>query len=175
MFILTKLLSWPTLFAALFLALVVFSSPALAQNIGVVDLQKAVDDSKAGKTAKNKLKAKHESLQKSLEAKEKELEKKDRDLKNQVATLNQEALEKRRGEFLKEIQTYRDQAQKASEEMQKALNDALSPIYSKAEQAAAKLASERGFTAVLDAKEGGVIFFQSSIDITPEITKALDK
>ncbi|MDR2421983.1 MAG: OmpH family outer membrane protein [Deltaproteobacteria bacterium] len=151
------------------------AGPAEAQVIGVIDMQKAVDDSKAGKSAKNKLKAKHESLQKGLQAKETELEKKENDLKNQAAAMNQEALEKRRNDFLKDVQTYREQAQRASDEMQKALGDAMSPLYEKAKKAAANLASERGFTVILEASEGGVIFAQSSVDLTSEITKALDK
>jgi outer membrane protein len=175
MLISKKLLSWPGLAALALTALFFLAGPACAQNVGVVDMQKAVDDSKAGKAAKNKLQAKYEALKKNMETKQKDLEKKENDLRNAAATLNQDALEKRRSELAKDVMNYREQAQKASDEMQKASSDALSPIFTKAEQAAGKLAAERGFTVVMDAKEGGVIFFQSSVDITSEITKALDK
>ncbi|MDR1871527.1 MAG: OmpH family outer membrane protein [Deltaproteobacteria bacterium] len=170
-----KIFSWPSL-AALALAMVFFlCGPAQAQTVGVVDLKKAVDDSKAGKSANNKLQAKYDSLKKSLDAKQKELEKKEKDLMSQAATLNQDALDKKRNELANDIKTFREQATRATDEMQKAMSDAMSPLFTKAEEAAARLAAERGFSVIMDAKEAGVIFFQSSIDITTEITRALDK
>jgi outer membrane protein len=173
---LKNFLLWPGLaLMAVFLVFSIGSGAAQAQNIGVVDLKKAVDESKAGKAANNKLQAKYESLKKSLDNRQKELEKKEKDLRSQASTLNQDALEKRGNDLANDVRTFREQAQKATDEMQKAMTDAMSPLFTKAEQAAARLASERGFSMVMDVKEGGVVFFQSAIDITADITKALDR
>ncbi|MDR1607522.1 MAG: OmpH family outer membrane protein [Deltaproteobacteria bacterium] len=170
-----KLLSFST-FATLALALIFcLAGAAQAQNVGVVDLKKAVDDSKAGKAANNKLQSKYDSLKKNLEGREKELEKKQKDLQNQASTLNEDAFNKKREELAKDIQNFRDQAQKATDEMQKAMADAMSPIFQKAEKAAGVIAGQRGYALIIDAKESGAIFFASAIDITAEITKALDK
>jgi outer membrane protein len=169
-------LLWPGLaLLAVFLVFSICSGTALAQNIGVVDLKKAVDDSKDGKAANNKLQAKYESLKKSLDTRQKDLEKKENDLKNQAPTLNREALEKRSNELANDIRTFREQAQRSTDEMQKAMADAMSPLFSKAEKAVAKIASERGFNTVIDSKEGGVVYSASAIDITGEVTKALDR
>jgi outer membrane protein len=174
-----KLLSWPSLFA-LTLALVFFlvgPTQAQAQNVGVVDLRKAVEDSKTGKTTNNKLQSKLETMQKSVEAKQRELEKKEKDLhaQAQARTISEEAFNKRREELAKDIQSYQEQAQRTNKEMQKALADALNPLFTKAKQAASRIATERGFIIVIDVNEAGVMYYAPTIDITAEITKALDK
>ncbi|MDR2140203.1 MAG: OmpH family outer membrane protein [Deltaproteobacteria bacterium] len=170
----TKKLPFRPVFLALALALVFcLAGSAQAQNVGVVDLRKAVVDSKPGKAAFNKLKAKFDSLKKSLEVKQKELEKKENDLKNQASALNQDAFEKKRSELANDIRNFQEQTQRAQEEMEKAETDSLKPLYEKAEQTASRLAAERGFSIVIHSN--AVIFAQSTIDITTEITKALDK
>ncbi|MDR2350320.1 MAG: OmpH family outer membrane protein, partial [Deltaproteobacteria bacterium] len=72
-------------------------APAGNFVIGVVDVRKAIGDSKEGQAASKKLETKYNSLKKSLDTKQAELEKKDSDLRKQAQanTLSQDALEKR--------------------------------------------------------------------------------
>jgi outer membrane protein len=167
-----------SLLSALALILFFSQSPALAQTsftVGVVDIRKAIGDSKQGKAASNKLETRYNSLKKGLDAKQANLEKKDADLRKQAPTLSQEALEKRSQELMAEVAAFREEAQKATEEMQKAFEDAMAPISKQAEQVTSEIAKERRFSMVLDASTGVVLFVDQSYDITSEVTQRMDK
>jgi Skp family chaperone for outer membrane proteins len=121
------------------------------------------------------LESKYNSLKKSLDAKQQALEKKDQDLRKQAPTLSQEALDKRSQELMAEVAAFREEAQKASEEMQKAYDDAIAPLGKKAEEITASIAKSRGFAMVLDAGGGAVLFVDPAYNITAEVTQQMDK
>jgi Skp family chaperone for outer membrane proteins len=58
--------------------------------------------------------------------------------------------------------------------MQKAYQDAMAPIGQKAEKIIAAIAREKGFSMVLEAGSGGVLFVDPQYEITAEVTKRLD-
>ena len=145
-----------------------------AFTVGVVDVRKAIGDSKEGKAASTKLESKYNNLKKSLDAKQAELTKKDDDLRKQASTLSQDALEKRSQALMAEVASFRDQAQKSTEEMQKAFDDAMAPISKKAEKITAEIAKSRGFSMVIDAAAGGVLFVDPAFNITDEVIKRMD-
>ena len=177
-----KKLVFLTFLPALALALLFGQGAALAQaqgaspgfTVGVVDVRKAIGDSKEGKAASTKLESKYNNLKKSLDAKQAELTKKDEDLRKQASTLSQDALEKRSQALMAEVASFRDQAQKSTEEMQKAFDDAMAPISKKAEKITAEIARSRGFSMVIDAAAGGVLFVDPSFNITDEVIKRMD-
>jgi outer membrane protein len=161
---------------ALFLGSGELRAQGQAQNftVGVVDVRKAIGDSKEGKAASTKLESKYNTLKKTLDAKQAELTKKDEDLRKQSSTLSQDALEKRSQSLMAEVASFRDQAQKSTEEMQKAFDDAMAPISKKAEKITAEIAKSRGFSMVIDAAAGGVLFVDPSFNITDEVIKRMD-
>ncbi|MDR2354465.1 MAG: OmpH family outer membrane protein [Deltaproteobacteria bacterium] len=162
------------------LALAIFLGSTLARaqgatfTVGVVDIRKAIDDSKQGREANKKLQTKYDSLKKGLDAKQAELEKKRQDLSRQANTLSQEALEKRSQDLMAEVANFREQAEKATADMQKAYADALEPLSQKAQKIIAEIARARGFAIVLDSSAGTVMFVDPQYNITAEVTKRLD-
>jgi Skp family chaperone for outer membrane proteins len=58
--------------------------------------------------------------------------------------------------------------------MQKAFDDAMAPITKKAERITTEIAKSRGFSMVIDAAAGGVLFVDSSYNITDEVIKRMD-
>ncbi|MDR2612501.1 MAG: OmpH family outer membrane protein [Deltaproteobacteria bacterium] len=154
-------------------------SAALAQQsgpftVGVVDVRKAIGDSKQGKAASSKLDTKYQSLKRTLETKQAELTKKEEDLRKQASALSQEARERRSQDLMREISQFQEQARKSTEEMQKAFEEAMSPLAEKAEKITAEIARSKGFSMVLDSAGGGVLFVDSAYNITDEVTRRLD-
>ncbi|MDR1042243.1 MAG: OmpH family outer membrane protein [Deltaproteobacteria bacterium] len=165
--------------AALVSAAIVWgASEAYAQGagftVGVVDIRKAIGDSKQGKAASSKLDTKYKSLKRTLETKQAELEKKEEDLRKQAATLSQDARERRSQELMREISQYQEQARKSTEEMQKAFEEAMAPLADRAEKITAEIARSKGFAMVIDSAGGGVLFVDASYNITDEVTRRLD-
>jgi outer membrane protein len=155
-------------------ALPAAAQPAAAYTVGVVNVMQAISDSKQGKAANSKLQTKYDSLKKDLEKKSSDLEKRNEDLRRQASTLTQDALDKRNQELMREVEAFKTQAQKSTDEMQKAYQDAMAPIGQKAEKIIAAIARERGFILVLEAGSGGVLFVEPQLEITSEVTKRLD-
>jgi outer membrane protein len=168
-----------TLAAALLLAAAWAAPPAaFAQGgnftVGVVDVRKAIGDSKQGKAASSRLDTKYNSLKRTLETKQAELEKKQADLSKQAAALSQDARERRSQELMREISQFQEQARKSTEEMQKAFEEAMAPLAEKAERITAEIARSKGFSMVIDSASGGVLFVEAPYNITEEVTRRLD-
>jgi outer membrane protein len=173
-----KFFSALTLTALISLAFAWGPSDVLAQGsaftIGVVDVRKAIGDSKQGKQASSKLDTKYQSMKRTLDNKQAELEKKAEDLRKQAATLSKEAGERRSQELSQEIAQFQDQARKSTEEMQKAYEEAMAPLLEKAEKITAEIARSKNFSMVIDSANGGVLFVEASYNITDELTRRLD-
>jgi outer membrane protein len=145
------------------------------QNTAVFDLARVISDSKKGKAAQAKLKNKEDSLKKTLEPKAQNLQKKRDELEKAVPTLSQEAFEKRRDDLTKEYNAFVQEEQKAVEDMQKLQNDTMQPLLQSIQTVVGNIAKERGYILVIDVTGGGVVFAESSLDITNDVIKAVDK
>ncbi|MDR2441983.1 MAG: OmpH family outer membrane protein [Deltaproteobacteria bacterium] len=148
---------------------------AQSGSIGVVNIDKALLDSKKGKTANDKFKAKQESLLKDLETKAKALEKKVADFDKQAPALAKDAFEKKQQELIKERDDFLNLRQKANEEIEKLYNDSMKPLLDKAMSSAAQIGQDRGLMMIVDVQQAGVVYYQNSIDLTADVSKAIDK
>lgn len=150
------------------------NAPAPAANIGVFNLQTAINNSKRGQQARDGLAAKYEKMEKELKATEASLDKKSQDLKKQASALSREALEKKQNDMMAEVQAFRAKVQSYTEEMQKAEAEALQPLFDEAFKIAENLGKSKGFIMVIEAQKAGVIYCLDSMDLTAEVVKALD-
>lgn len=167
---------------AMALAMIVFlgmNAEVKAQqaNIGIFDLQKALNESKKGKKAKADLENKAKKMQNDLKTKETELTKLGNDLKKMADTRSgtQEDLRKKNDEFQQKVETYNEQRTKYTTEMSKSEATALQPLVDKAVKAAGDIGKQRGYILVLEAQQAGVIFALDTMDMTSEIVAVIDK
>ena len=168
---------------AMALAMVVFlglNADAMAQqqpNIGVFDLQKALNDSKKGKTARTGLENKFKKMQNELKTKEAELTKMNNALKDMAEKRSgsPEEFRKKSDELQQKLNAYNEQLGKYNEDMRKSEETALKPLVDKAVQVAGELGKARGYIMVLETQQAGVIFALDTMDMTKDITTAIDK
>jgi outer membrane protein len=151
------------------------SSNAMAQTVGVFNLEKALADSKKGKSASDKFKSRQEALAKDYDTKYKALQKKFADFSKTGAAMSQDAAQKKEQELLKERDDLLSQQQKGVEELEKSYNDNIKPLLEKVQTAVNNIAKEKGLMLVLEGQESGVWFADSSLDLTADISKAIDK
>ncbi len=173
-------------FLALTLALAVIfltgvSKEARAQgqqpNVGVFDLQKVLNDSKKGKDARKKLETTFKRKQDDLKKKETEITKLRDDLIKLAnsGSAKQDDLRKRDEELQKKMVAYQEQLGKSNEEMRVDEEAALKPLVDKAVKTASDLGRQRGYIMVIEVQQAGVVFALDTMDLTPEIVKAVDK
>ncbi len=185
--------TWNTRLIAfgLLAALSLAATPAFAeQKIAVVDLQRVLLSTKAGKAAKSKF----ESLQKR---KRKALKRRDSALKKQEKALMQERreiegtlrakgpkgvtreLQQRAQIFQQKVQTFQKEVllfqqtqQKALKELAKKEAQLLKPIEDKIKKHIDAVAKAKGFTMVLSRV--AVVYAVAAVDITADVSKRMN-
>ncbi len=147
---------------------------AAEAKIGVVDMQKAIQSTAAGKKAKTELEGEFNKKKKELEKKEADLKKMGEDLERKKSVLSEEVLSKKQAEFQEEMMKYRDVVGKSQLEIQKKERDLTAPILEKMKKTIEKLAKEKGYSMILENSQM-VLFATADSDLTDEVVKAYEK
>ena len=145
-------------------------------KIGLIDLQRCVQESEEGLKAVELLKKKKGALQRQLDEKQRELLELRKELEKQAMMLSMDAQEDKRKTIERKTREleyfYKDlneEMMRAQEnEKQRILKEIIGTIIE-------KMGSEGGFTLIMEKKAGGVLYFTDSVDITGEVIKAYDQ
>lgn len=189
------LLAAPLLSALLTAALVAplgFAAPAEAAGtkIAIVDLQRVLLSSKAGKAAKSKFEAIQKKKRKQLKRTDNKLQAREKELMAERVALEKAVagkgpaaltpeLKKKMTAFMPKLKAFQNEVldfQKTQREMVKNLtakeSELLKPIEQQIRKVIDKIAKEKGYTLVLSRV--AVIYGQASDDITGAVAKRLD-
>ena len=160
---------------ATFLALSIFavSPSANAAVIGVINIQKIMESSKAAKPIRQQLKSKQKKFQAKLDKKQKQLLAEDKKLAKQHGTLAKDAFEKKVKEFQKRAETAKKEIAAKRRELDKAFTKALKQIEDKVIAIGEAVAKDKGYSIVISASQ--VLYSDSSMDITQAVLATLDK
>jgi outer membrane protein len=143
-------------------------------KIGSVDIQKAVNECKAGKEDKKVLTKEVEKSQALIAEKQKELQEMKESLEKQGLMLNPET----RGVREKELQTKLRDFQRWGEDVQNELNQKRMEMERNISVGLIKVVQEigakEGYTLILEKNENIVLFTSNSIDLTDRVIKAYD-
>jgi len=160
-----------SLLPALALALALLPAAARSeQRIGYVDLQRALNEVEEGKIAKALLKRDFDEKQKQLDAKKTEFDKLTADFEKQAVVMS-DAAKKDKAQDLdrraRELQGIFVQLQKDLSEREREITRG---IFDKMASIVREIAEADGFSVVLE-KGGGIVFAQSSLDLTNELIR----
>lgn len=151
--------------------------PVLASEpvkIGILDLQKCLDQSEAGKKAKKILQDKSERVKKDLSLKRDELKKTREEFTKKSSVLNAEVRREKEKEMVRKEEDFRDQVQEKEEEMRKDEYNSMQPLLNDLFEVTTKVAKDEGFTLILEAKSG-VVYFNKTIEITDKVIKLFNE
>ncbi len=155
--------------------MMVFSLSALAEvKLGYVDMQKAIQSSKAGQKAKKELETEFNKRKKTLQAKEDDLKKKGEELEKQAMVLSDEVRGKKQKEFQKNMMEFQQLVQKNQQEIQQEERKLTEPIIKKIQAVIEEIAQKDGYSLVLEKRENGVLYSQKELDITDQVLKAVE-
>jgi outer membrane protein len=162
-----------TLVAGL-ISLATVVSSAADTKIAVIDNQRVLTESKAGKKATEEFKKEQDKKQKDIEKRGADLNKQREDLIKKQAVLSDEAKNKRGQEFQESVAQHQEYIQKARLELAKKENDLLAPIAEKMKKIIEKVAKEKGCSIVLQMNPA-VAWTAEENDITSDVIAAFDK
>ena len=155
---------------SVFVLLFAFASPAFAQaKIATVDFQKALDSVSEGTAAKARLEKMFADKKTALDKMRGDLEARQTELEKQSVLLSDAAKKQKEDEFYQAQAQFQQAYQRSEGEMQQAYVGAMETLIEKMKKLSQTIATEKGYTLVIEVNEGGVIFASPTIDMTPEL------
>lgn len=158
----------------------ILSFPSLGRcqptvKLGYVDMEKAVNESKAGKAAREKFVKFMNKKREESEKKKKELEAMKKILEKQGALLAEEVRVEKEREYQKKVREYqlylknlRDDARSKEMEMsKKIIRDIQKIIFS--------YAKKEGYAMIFEKSRSGLLYAPDSLDLTDTIIKIYDQ
>ena len=163
-----------TIMGLVFASLTAFAAQAAETKIGYIDMQKAIQETAAGKKAKKELEAEFNKKKKDLEKKEADIKKMHEDFEKRSMAMNEDARAKKQAEIRTEMGKYQETAGKAQMEIQKRERDLTQPIVTKLRSIIDEIAKKEDFTVILEKAENSVMWAKKDIDLTERVIKAYD-
>ena len=159
------------------LATAIVSSAALAADgsVAFVDVRKAVFSSKEGRAAQQEFSRAEESKLEELRPLRDELGRLQEEFERQKFVLSEDALGARQLELMKKKRDLERDIREAEEDLQLEQIKLLQPIQKKLKDAVERVGKERGFAMIVDKSTAGILYHQSSLDITDVVVKELNK
>ncbi|RUM35375.1 MAG: hypothetical protein DSY50_02825 [Desulfobulbus sp.] len=160
--------------AVFLMAAVICGSPAYAADakVAVINIQKVLVDSEAGKKAKAKVEKRMEELKSSFKKDEEALVSLQKEIEKKSSAWSEEKRKEKAREFQKKRLSLGEKQEDANLEMKKMQEKYLTPIMKKLETVVTEVAKDKGYTVVLP--RNGVLYFDKANDITATTTKALN-
>ena len=160
-------------FALVLVVLMPVVSQAQDVVIAVVDVEKVISESKAGKSIQEQLKSRREAFQKEFSDREDKLMKAEKTLVKQKTDLNADDFAKKRKEFEAQLLETRKLFQKRRNSLDKGLGKALATLRKNIIEVTASIADEKKYQVVLT--RDSVVIVQKEMDITKEVLSRLNK
>ncbi len=164
-----------TLMVVMAMTIGLLASTASANvKIGYVDMQKAIQSTKAGQKAKKSLEANFEKRKKGLQKKEGELKKMGEELEKKAMVLSDEVRAQKQKEFQESMMEFQQTVQKNQQEIQQEERKLTEPILKKLQTVIEEMAKKESYTVILERRENGVLWAEKDLDITDKVVKAFE-
>lgn len=150
------------------------TSDAAEVSIGIVSMQKILDESKKGKDVQKKFEQSVSTEKKELEKREATIKKAQEEFVRDQATLSEEQRRKKQRDIQNQVGDLQQFANEAQEKMNAKRLDLLKTVVEPAKEVVNKVAKEKKLAIVFERGESGLLYFDDAIDLTPEIIKRLD-
>ncbi len=176
----TGWIDWTLMSAAVAIMLVLNGCAAgggkIDAKIGVINSQRLLNETSAGKKAKENLTAFSKNRQALMELEEKELRRMEEDFVKQSSVLSPAAKRDREEQFRRRMQEYQQKASELNREVQEKQKDVLEGFRDKIEVIVAKVAKRLGLQVVVDKSKGGpTIYNEEGLDISGPVIEEFNR
>ncbi|GAB6905445.1 putative Outer membrane protein (Skp protein) [Desulfosarcina cetonica] len=157
------------------ISMMVFCGTAFGADsvkIGLVDFQRLVDDSNAGKSIKAELNAKGKKMEAELKQKGSEIEALKKTLEREAMVMDKDMREQKERDFRIKIGDFKSLQKKYEGDLQELKNNLMRGLQEQTLQIIDDIGKSGGYLMILDKRS--VIYSRSNIDITDEVIKRHD-
>ena len=143
-------------------------------KIAVINVQKIIISCESGKAAKERFDVKMKELQGGFKKEEEALKILQDEIKKKSSAWSEEKKAEKVREYQKNGRELQAKTDDARFEMKQLQDKELEPILKALEKVVDKYGKEKGYTAILDSKNG-VVYFDETIEVSDAITKRLNE
>ena len=163
------------IFSSVFFFLAIFTavSASAAPSVGVVNLQQVLDKSSAGIAAKKKMEAKMKEFKASLDKEKEDVLAFQKELQKKADAWNEETKKEKALELQRKKRDFRVKQDDANLEMRNLQEKHLAPIMKELESIVEQVAKAKGISVIMP--NTAVLYFDKNVDMTEEVTTALNK
>jgi outer membrane protein len=140
-------------------------------KLAVVDMQRALNECEAGKHAKDQVKSKFEKAQDQLKRQRDELDKARDDFDKKALVLKEDQRRDMEKEFEVKSLDFKRKYEDFQRDLKRTDSELTSGIVEQLYGIVAELGQQKGYTAVLEASSGVLLYSDKTIDITDEVIK----
>lgn len=161
----------------LILSVSIFSVQAFAedQKIGFVNMNYALQNVEAGKTAISMLEKEAQAKKKAFSSEEAALNKMAEEFKKQSLVMSEEAKAKKQQELQEKYMKVQQMGAQSEMELRKKEMELTKPIVQKLRVIISDLAKQKGYSMVLEKNENTVLFSQDKDELTNEVISLYNK
>ena len=151
------------------------SHAADSAKVGVVDLQRCLNDTKLGKQFKAEFTAEAEQLKADLESEEGELKALREEIEKQGLVLSETARKEREATYGKRLDAFKERFKESQQALQRKDQELTRKVLKGLQGIIAEMGDTGGYTLVVEKQEAGVIFMSQASDITDEVIRRYDQ
>jgi outer membrane protein len=158
-----------------FFIFICFSTYSLAADvakIGVVDFQKILETSTAGKSIQSQLKNQNEKMTGDLQKKGEEIETIRKRLERESMVMSKEMREDKEREQRIKLNDFRNLQKKYRSELQKLQVQLMQQLQTEVTRITQEIGKKEGYLLIMDKR--GVIYSPNSVDLTDKIIQKLN-
>jgi len=166
------------LFSAIIIVILLTHNVALCEDlikVGLIDIQRCLEESKEGQKVLGLLKKKKAVLQRQLDTKQKQLLELRKELEKQSMMLTMNAQEDKRRIIERKTRELEYFFKDLNEDMRKAQEKEKKRMLKELGKVIEKIGSEENFTLIIEKRAGGVLYWADSIDITEKVIRAYEQ
>jgi outer membrane protein len=159
-------------FVFFFIGLLVFIDAGLAADvakIGVVEFQRVIEGSEAGKAIKAKMTTQYERMESELKGKESEIKELKKRMDRESLVMSKEMREEKDREFRIKVNDIKMLQKKYEAELQEMNKRLMGDLIKDSQKIIAEIGKAGGYLAIIN--KSAVLYSPSTIDITDEVVK----
>ena len=159
------------LITAVIIAFFTTASWGADQKIGIIDFQKILETSNAGKTAQAKINVEGKKMEEDLQEKGKEIDALEKKLERESMVMNKQARDDKQREIRIKINDAKTLETKYRKEIKKIRAQVIQQIEKDVFDLTQKIAKDSGYQLILEKRAGGVVYFKPDWEITDLVIK----
>ncbi len=164
-------LMWALLFG---MAAAATGQAAEPPRIGIVDLQRCLNESRMGKKYKAEFTAEADRRKAELEKEEAELKALREELEKQGLVLSETARAEKEREYREKLEAFKRRFQESQRALQRKDQELTRRILKDLQKVIRDLGEREGYTLILERQESGILFAPDALDITDRVIELYD-